>query len=140
MEKQIYTASYAMFAALVRDHSVSVPCPIAISRSIPDFFNGMVNRSLAPSAKLLKEIKAGKHAPEVWKSLFRQEVALRIRQAYEMLPKKCTILCWESDHHSCHRSVVYELMKQHGAKGGEIKGVKPQLFGGTGKELEIVDE
>lgn len=92
--------------------------PIAISRGVPEFFNGKSYPSLAPPWDLVKEkdkkIFADRYKKEVLEKLNPEKI-------FQDLGENAVLLCWEKDEKHCHRRLVALWLEEN------LKAEKPNL-------------
>jgi hypothetical protein len=81
--------------------------PVAISIGVPKWWNGPVERRLAPTWQMLKMDRKD------YDRLFKQRLArLNARELYESLGENAVLLCYEAHNDWCHRRLVAEWFEQ----------------------------
>ena len=93
---------------------------VAISRTVPVWYKGNHMKDLAPSFKLLYDLKDGRISEEQYK--FKYERALSnvdILEVIESLNGK-TVLCFEKEGF-CHRHLLIDYLKRLGKMGFNIE-------------------
>jgi Domain of unknown function DUF488 len=85
-----------------------VPNPISISLTSPGWWRGIEIDELKPTWELLNAYKANKldnsHYVKEYVRLLRER-RVNARSIVRMLPKECTLMCWEKSGRFCHRRV-----------------------------------
>lgn len=82
--------------------------PVAISRSVPKWFNGSADQRLAPTWAML-HMSREEYDYEFRKILKR----LNPRKIYEDLGDNAVLLCYERPNEWCHRRLVAEWFEEH---------------------------
>lgn len=101
--KNIYTSNYASVKKLPEGY-----VPIAISVGPPKWFNGKVDKRLAPTWEIMKKPRA------VYDDLFSKRLnELNPQKLYDELPDKAVLLCYESHNDWCHRRMVAEWLEEN---------------------------
>lgn len=104
-------------------YAKKVPHPIAISRSIPRWYEGEVYEKLAPSWELLNAWNKGKGiSQKEYTERYINELASRgvtVEMLKQELPEECTLLCWETPLAFCHRHIVAWILKNAGIEAKE---------------------
>lgn len=86
---------------------------IGISLTVPSFWKGEVYKDLAPSPKLLHDIKNGKITQEQYAIQYNNHLnTLDVNKVYNDLKDK-VLLCWERPGEFCHRRLVSEWIEKN---------------------------
>jgi uncharacterized protein YeaO (DUF488 family) len=83
--------------------------------------------SLAPSELLLAKYKDGSISFQQFREMFKEEKINRpdfieaLNELKTLLEdgQDVYILCYEKDYHSCHRTIIREMLEEEGYKCGE---------------------
>lgn len=95
--------------------------PIAISRSIPKWYDGLVYKKLAPSYSILNEYKIY-HDTKRYTERYRKEVLtwldissiiLDIETLVGFQNKDVCFICYESPEKFCHRHIISEWIRSN---------------------------
>jgi hypothetical protein len=116
---KVYSSYYARACKIVPDWKL-----VAISRGIPDNFNGSIMRELNPPQQLLFDYKNGRCTEEEYKQRYYDNIlsTLNPNEIYNKLKGK-VILCYCGKYSFCHRNLVLKWLEDNlGSEviGGEI--------------------
>ncbi len=84
------------------------PRCVAISASVPKYYNGKRCKKLAPPYWMVKKSKSGEMSDEEFELQFKNCVLEKL-DAHEILEEigdDAVLLCWEKPGESCHRTLV----------------------------------
>ncbi|USK72665.1 DUF488 family protein, N3 subclade [Peribacillus asahii] len=99
---EIYTSNYASINKFPEGYR-----PIAISVGPPKWFNGPVDKRLAPSWAMMKKPRAE------YDRLFAEQLnKLDAKKIASELPDKAVLLCYEAHNDWCHRRMVAEWLEK----------------------------
>lgn len=124
MAKVVYNNMvYSSYFGVVDKH-VFKERQVAISRTIPQDFNGTVYRDLNPPQDLLLAFKNEEIDELQFKEIYYSEVLEKLdpRKVYENLKGK-VICCWCRKGEFCHRRLVLDWLRKEIGKeyvGGEL--------------------
>lgn len=118
----LYTSYFAKSVALKENGIVQV----AISRSTPDFFNGLSYTRLAPSWDILKKYKADGNWDEYVDVYTRDildklnprivydEIVRMVKETTCLSERGIALMCWEKSGTNCHRHLVSAWFNKNG--------------------------
>jgi uncharacterized protein YeaO (DUF488 family) len=117
-------------SARQRDEGVRIGTVRRPPRGVPkkdhaklDFYDAWLPE-LAPSAALLRKIKASPDTPKTWRKFMlqyaremEQAPAVRIIDLLSLLSRRASfsVGCYCENENHCHRSTLREILKNHGA-------------------------
>lgn len=113
---KVYSSYYARACKIVPDWRL-----VAISRGIPDNFNGSIMRELNPPQQLLWDYKSGLCSNEEYTIRYNESVLSNLNplDIYNKLKGK-VILCYCGKDSFCHRHIVLQWLEQ--SLGNEVIG------------------
>lgn len=116
---KVYSSYYARACKIVPDWRL-----IAISRGIPDGFNGEIMRELNPSQSLLFNFKNNNITEDEYKEIYYNETlkGLCASEIYNKTKGK-VLLCYCGKDSFCHRKLVLNWLQENLGNsiiGGEI--------------------
>jgi len=108
--KKIYTSNYARHA--------NNPLAIGISLTVPDWYEGVWLKSLAPGTDMVGKIKKGSENYNQRKYTREYLDLLKARNIdpqnlIDSMPDGTLLLCYESPGVFCHRRVLADWVERH---------------------------
>lgn len=133
INKNVQTSNYARKGA--------DPLSIAISATVPKWYNGQRLDVIAPTWQLVEDVIEERLTIEEYDQAY---IALLLKRGLtgqkvlDMLPNKCFLLCYESPSDKCHRRLLADWIEMEtGFVIPEWKNPKEEL---ETKQQEKVDE
>jgi uncharacterized protein YeaO (DUF488 family) len=105
--KVIFTSNYA--------RNGNHPNAMAISASVPKWFDKPQLKSLAPTWDMINAFKAGELTEEEYSSLYVELLETREldpKEVFESLPNGAILLCYEKPNEFCHRRVLAKWLEE----------------------------
>lgn len=130
--KNIQTSNYARKGA--------DPLSIAISATVPKWYNGNRLDILAPTWQLVEDVIENRINIEEYDTLYLALLlkrGLTGQKVIDMLPKECFLLCYESPKNKCHRRLLADWVFTE--TGFEIPEWKNPLEKEDSKKQKFVD-
>ena len=112
---------YTSYFANIRNLNPEEIIPIAISRSIPKWYEGLVYKKLAPSYSILNEYRLY-HDTKLYTERYRKEilawldissVILDIETLTRFENKDICFICYETPEKFCHRHIFSEWVNSN---------------------------
>lgn len=102
----IYTSYFGNIKNIPKDYTT-----IAISRTVPAWYFGLRDIELAPSKATVMEYKNTQNFEDLVINYGYKLMQIDFSKRLEdWKTKNVVLLCWESKHNQCHRSVLAEWL------------------------------